>query len=329
MVIHKYDKDIKGTSMDYRPDIQVLDCTVRDGSLINQARFTHDFVKAVYKACVEAGVDYMEVGYKASKKIVSETEFGPWKFSTEEDLRRALDDNPSDMKISVMADVGRTVTEDILPASESVIDMIRVACYIHQIPAALDIVKDVKDKGYEACLNLMAISVVPDRELNEGLETICKSDIDVLYLVDSYGSLYFQPIRDLCLTYLDAVKDKGIKVGIHAHNNMQLAVANTIEALVLGASIADATLNGMGRGAGNCPLEILLAFLKNPKFKIRPILECIAREVQPLRNQMDWGYQVPYLITGMLNEHPRDAIQFLNSDEREEFLKFYDKMTEN
>ncbi len=265
MVIHKKDEDIRGSSMTYRPDIQVLDCTVRDGSLINNGHFDDDFVKAVYKTCVAAGVDYMELGYKADKRLFSADEFGPWKFSTEEDMRRIVDDNPNDIKLSVMADVERTdYKTDILPFDQSVLGLIRVACYIHQIPAAIDMVKDAKDKGYETSINLMAISTVADRELEEGLDLIVNSDVDIVYLVDSFGSLYFQSIRDLALTYVQAAEAHGKRVGIHAHNNQQLAFANTIESMALGVSLLDATINGMGRGAGNCPMEMLLGFLKNP-----------------------------------------------------------------
>jgi 4-hydroxy 2-oxovalerate aldolase len=143
---------------------------------------------------------------------------------------------------------------------------------------------------------------------------------------DSFGSLYFQPIRDLVLTYLQAAQAAGKLVGIHAHNNQQLAFANTVEAMVLGASYLDATINGMGRGAGNCPMELLLGFLKNPKFHLRPVLECIQKVFLPLRKQMPWGYEIPYMLTGQFNEHPRYAIEFLAQEEHDDLVGFYDKL---
>ena len=116
MVIHQEDGEIQGKSVGVRPDIRVLDCTVRDGSLMNNARFDDEFVRAVYETCLASGVDYMELGYKSSREIVSPTEFGPWKFSSEDDMRRIVGDNPTDLKLSVMADVGRTdYHNDILP----------------------------------------------------------------------------------------------------------------------------------------------------------------------------------------------------------------------
>src|SRR5579862_6385160 len=161
----------------YRPEIKVLDCTIRDGGLMNNHHFDDAIVKAVYTACVAAGIDYMEIGYKSSRKIIVPGEHGVWKYCQEEDLRRIVGDNNTPLKLSVMADADRTdYHQDILPKSQSVINMIRVATYINQIPAALDMVKDAHDKGYETTLNLMAISTVPEYELNEGLELLAQSE---------------------------------------------------------------------------------------------------------------------------------------------------------
>ena len=326
---HVKDAHAKGNWLTYRPDIKILDCTVRDGGLINDHRFEDGFVRAVYQACVAAGIDYMEMGYKASKRLFPPDQFGPWKYCDEEDLRRIVGDNPSDVKLCAMADAERTDYQtDILPKSESVLDCIRVACYIHQIPTALDMIRDAREKGYEVVVQLMAVSVVQDRELEGGLEAIANSPASAIYLVDSFGALYSEQIRDLTLTYLRAVADTGKEVGIHAHNNQQLAYANTIEALIVGASRLDATINGMGRGAGNCPLELLIGFLKNPKIHLRPVLQCIQNDLLPLDGDMEWGPRIPYMITGQLNEHPRSAIRLRQSQTPDDYVGFYDQMIE-
>jgi 4-hydroxy 2-oxovalerate aldolase len=323
MLLHHRDDAAKGNLVEFRPDIKVLDCSVRDGSLVNDARFEDGFVRAVYDACAAAGVDYMELGYKSSQQVYSTNDFGPWKFCKEDDLRRVVGDNPHNIKLSVMADSHRTdYHTDILPKEQSVIDMVRVACYIHQIPGALDLVKDAHDKGYETTLNLMSISRVSERELSDGLEVVAKSPVDVMYLVDSFGSLYPETTRDLALGYLEIMKSEGKEVGIHAHNNQQLAFANTIQALTVGVNYLDATIYGLGRGAGNCPMELLLGFLRNPKFDIRPILACITNAFLPLRETTEWGYDIPYMITGQFNEHPREAIKFLDTGNKD-YLSFY------
>ena len=326
---HVKDELAKGSWVTSRPDISILDCTIRDGGLINDHRFEDGFVKAVYDACVAAGIDYMEIGYRASKRIFAQDKFGAWKFCDEDDVRRVVGDKPTGVKLCVMADADRCdYHEDILPKDKSVIDVVRVACYIHQIPVALDMVKDAHDKGYETTLNLMAVSTIQDRELGDALAAIAQSPVNALYIVDSFGSLYSEQIKDLTVSYLDAFQGTGKQVGIHTHNNQQLAYANTIEALIVGASRIDATINGMGRGAGNCPLELIISFLKNPRYRMRPVLECIRDMFLPLQVKMEWGFQIPYMITAMLNQHPRAAIEMRSGKHPNDCVAFYDEMVE-
>jgi len=328
-MVHVKDEFAKGTWVAYRPEIKILDCTVRDGGLINDHNFEDGFVKAVYDTCVAAGVDYMELGYKASKKIFAPSQFGAWKYCDEDDIRRIVGDNPTKLKLCAMADAGRSdYHEDILPKEKSVLDVIRIASYINQIPAAIDMIKDARDKGYETVMQLMAVSVVQEHDLLEALETLARTPVDAIYLVDSFGALYSEQVRDLTLTYLKAVEGTGKEVGVHTHNNQQLAYANTIEAVVVGANRLDATINGMGRGAGNCPLEALIGFLHNPKFQVRPVLECIRDVFAPMREKMEWGYSIPYMITGQLNRHPRAAIEMLDGESRDDIVSFYDRMVE-
>ena len=319
----------KGTWLTFRPDIKVLDCTIRDGGLMNNHRFEDEFVRAVYQTCVDAGVDYMEFGYKASKRLYSPQEYGCWKYCAEEDIRRIAGENKTNLKLSAMADVERTdFHEDILPKDQSVLDMIRVATYIHQIPGAVEMIKDAHDKGYETTVNLMAASVVQERELEEALDVLCQTEVGVIYLVDSYGALYTEEIQTLTRKYLDYAEKCGKKVGIHMHNNQQLAYANTIEGIVQGASYFDATLGGLGRGAGNCQLELLLGFLKNPKFHLRPVLKCLQEQVVPLHEKIAWGFDIPYMLTGKMNMHPKSAMAFLDSENRKNYIKFYDATIE-
>ena len=313
----------------YRPEIKIFDCTVRDGGLMSDHHFDDEMVRAVYAACVDGGVDYMELGYKASNRIFAPSEYGRWKFCSEEDVRRIVGENDTPLKLSVMADAERTdYHEDILPSDQSVLDVIRVATYIHQIPVALDMIKDAHDKGYETTVNLMAVSIVPEWQLDEALEILAESEVDAIYLVDSFGALYSEQVDHLVRKYLAYAEPSGKTVGMHAHNNQQLAYANTIEAVIEGANMLDGSMAGLGRGAGNCPIELLIGFLHNPKFRLRPILRCIQEHVEPLREKLLWGFDIPYMITGLLNQHPRSAIRFNNTESRGDVIKFFDSMIE-
>ncbi|MFQ9934046.1 MAG: aldolase catalytic domain-containing protein [Lachnospiraceae bacterium] len=317
-----------GTLVSYRPDIMVMDCTLRDGGLVNNFYFTDEFVKDLYKANVKAGVDYMEFGYKASKEIFNVGDFGKWKFCDEEAIRGIVGENNTDLKISVMTDVGRTdFKKDIIDRKDSVIDLVRTACYIHQIPAAIEMAEDAKQKGYETSINIMAVSKVNDEDLDNGLELIAKSGgVDTIYLVDSFGSFYPEQIERLAEKYTAIAKASGKNVGIHSHNNQQLAFANTITAMKQGVSILDATVSGMGRGAGNCFLESLLGFLRNPKYNLVPIMDFVEKHILKLKDDgVVWGYDIPYLLTGILNSHPSTAIKFLR-EKRTDYSKLYQEL---
>ena len=318
-----------GRWISYRPEIKILDCTIRDGGLMNDHLFADEIVKAVYSACVDAGIDYMEIGYINSRRIFSSAEHGAWKFCKEDDIRRIVGENDTPLKLSAMADAEKSdYHEDILPCDQSVLDMIRVAAYIHQIPLALDMIKDAHDKGYETTINLMAVSVVSERELDEALELLANSEVGTFYIVDSFGAIYSEQTQFLLEKYLSYAKSSGKQVGMHAHNNQQLAFANTVEAIIKGANMLDASMAGLGRGAGNCPIELLVGFLHNPKFRLRPILQCIQQYIEPLREKLMWGFDTPYMITGILNQHPRAAIKFNASEDRGNIVKFFDLISE-
>jgi 4-hydroxy 2-oxovalerate aldolase len=157
--------------------------------------------------------------------------------------------------------------------------MLRVACYVHQI-----------DKGYETTINLMAVSKVNERDLDEALQDIAKSRVPIFYVVDSFGSTYCENIQHLVRKYREALPNKVL--GIHAHNNMQLAMSNTITAII-----------------ENCNM-----------------LDAIQHHIHPLQQVISWGYHIPHLITGALNEHPRSAMKWMASENKDDFVAFMKEM---
>lgn len=312
----------------YRPELKVLDCTLRDGGLVNDHRFDEAFVRSIYQTCVESGIDYMEVGYKASKKLFARDKFGACKFCDEDDLRRIVGENQTSLKLAAMADAEKCdYRTDILPKDKSVLDVIRVAFYATQVSEAVDMIQDAHQKGYEVTANLMAVSRNTEQEVEQVLELIAATPASTIVVVDSFGSMYAEQIELLVKKYLQYAKASGKEVGVHAHNNQQLAFANTIEGIIHGANRVDATMGGLGRGAGNCPMELLIGFLRNPKFHIRPIYAFLQDHIEPLRKNIEWGPYVQYMITGMLNQHPRSAIAARASDQRDRYVDFYDKLT--
>lgn len=314
----------------YRPELKVLDCTVRDGGLINNHQFSDEFVRAVYDTCIASGIDYMEIGYKNAERLFPKDEFGPWRHCHEDDINRIVgnhDPQATGLRLCAMADAGKSDwKEQIAPCEQSALDMIRIAFYAHQVSEAIEMIEHCHSLGYETMANLMAVSNISETEVDTVLDAVAPSPAGTMVIVDSFGHLHREQVDMLYSKYAAAMEGRGKEIGIHAHNNMQLAFANTIEAIILGANRADATMSGMGRGAGNCPMELLLGFLRNPKFKLRPVIKLLQDHVHPLRESIEWGPNVPFNLTGQMNLHPRAAIQFRAGDDKDNMLRFYDEV---
>jgi 4-hydroxy 2-oxovalerate aldolase len=308
---------------DKKPEI--LDCTIRDGGLINNHRFSRELVRAVYRAVAEAGVDYVELGYRNSREQFPPEDYGAWKFSSDKDIEEATAGIESRTRISLMADAGRCRVEDFQPAASSPVDMIRVASYVKDIDEAIALSNTFADMGYETTINIMAVSRDSGRELDDALRRIedrCR--VDAVYVVDSFGALYRRDVEALVDRYRNALKSK--KIGFHGHNNQQLAFANTIEAIDGGVDLVDGTVYGIGRAAGNCPLELLLGYLESPVRDLKPVLGLIEREFIPMREELEWGYIIPYALTAMENEHPRAAMELRQSERKDDYVGFLDSL---
>ena len=309
----------------FRPEIKVVDCTIRDGGLVNNSYFSEELVREVYAGLCAAGVDYAELGYRNSKEMFSPSEYGLWRFCDEDVLRRVTEGiDPRSTKIAIMCDAHKARAEDLLPKDKSVVSMVRVATYIKDIDKAIYLSQHAAGLGYDTTINIMAISHEGPPFLDEALQQIEEeTTAKAVYIVDSFGALYSEEVHYLIERFQMYIKTK--EIGVHFHNNQQLAFANTIEGIIKHANYLDGTLYGLGRAAGNCPLELLFGFLKNPKFDIVPVLDVIGRVILPLRKEITWGYKIPYMITGILDQHPSEAMETVDAREGEaaDFVEFY------
>lgn len=290
--------------------IKVVDATLRDGGLVNDFFFEDEFVRALYHANIAAGIDYMEFGYRASKKQFDQEKFGKWKFTSDKDILDVIGEKDSRMKISIMVDVGRTdYKEDIVPRQNSPVDLFRVATYIETIPEAVEMINYISTLGYETTCNIMAISKCTDEQIAQALYAVAQTPALAVYVVDSNGALFPKQTRKLTRLYHKILAPSGKEVGVHAHNNQQCAFANTLEAKDVGAKWLDGTAFGMGRGAGNCHSEALLGYLNGKKYHVEPLLQLVEDWMLPLKESgLDWGYNTSYMLTGLTNQHPRTAI---------------------
>jgi len=224
----------------YRPEIKVLDCTIRDGGLINNYQFTDDFVKSVYRAVCDAGVDMIEFGKKlVESDTYKRSEYGLWNFCDDDDIRRIMDSHECENPplIAVMFDVGRVDINNLAPCDQSPVDMIRTACYVPDIDKGIDLAKRSKDQGYLTTINIMATSAAIESDLIEALGQVNETkEVDYLYLVDSYGAFYSEQVTYYLNMYKKYAPDK--ELGFHAHNNQQLGFSNTQQAIIEGVNLS-------------------------------------------------------------------------------------------
>lgn len=326
-------KSLRGN---YPADVEVLDCTVRDGGLVCRHQFSDDFVRGVYETCVASGIAAMECGYFNSPEVFPLSQFGVWMHCREEDVRRIVGENRTPLKLSVMIDCGGKSRwqQDLLPKSQSVIDICRVAFYDHQIAEAEEVIAHAHALGYDVWANLMAASTIDEKTLDEVLTRLVSTSASVIVVVDSFGAMLPHQIIWLVAKYRRAVVaiDETKRVGIHTHNNQQLAFANSLAAIEAGARCVDASLLGLGRGAGNCPLEILLGHLDEGRsegthYQLRAIYAALENWLLPLRQRIDWGPFPEYILTGQLNLHPQSAIKFReNIATRDHYSEFYEQI---
>lgn len=302
--------------------VKIIDCTIRDGGLMNSSRFSDKTVRAVYDCCADSGAEYMEIGFKNSKKIFSPAEYGAWRFCDEGDIARIIGDRPRNVKLSVMADAGKSdYKTDILDKSRSPIDLVRVACYSRQLDEALDMAKDAKDKGYEVSINLMAACKLSERQMMSDIERLAESDADILYLMDSFGSFYCKHVAALMKALERICRPRGKKIGFHAHNNLQLAFAKTVQAEECGADFLDSTLGGARARGGQLQYGTAARI---PRAGIAPAMRCVQREIEPMRQKLGWGFAQSYMIAGFLNQHPRAAMAYQEKTPDADILEFYE-----
>jgi 4-hydroxy 2-oxovalerate aldolase len=313
-----------GLMTDRRRQVKVVDCTLRDGGICNHWQFSEELASRLAEALERSGVDVMEVGYQISPDRVNAQQDGPWRTCPEPLIARVFQDR--DMKLACMVDHGRFDATSLRPAEDSVIDILRVATYGPDIQGAIETCEAAIDLGYEVYCHVMAVTTCTPQQVDGFLECLRGSRVTSVAVVDSYGAMYPHQIRYLMRKYKNWLRADQ-EVGVHLHNNQQTAFANAIAAIDEGADFVDGTVFGMGRGAGNVPLELLLMYLDDERHDVRPILELID-EFMPMRDDLKWGYQVPYGISGWLNRHPADAIDQMRQSPTQS-LEFYDSLTKD
>lgn len=294
--------------------IEILDCSIRDGGYVNNWYFSKELVREVYRALSKSGVDFIELGFRSTEKYFDPQKYGLWRFSSEQDLIE-VKRNISGAKIGVMGDFGKIDLDNLSDKKDSCVDLFRMAAHKDNIFKAIDLLEKIKAKGYITSLQAMGYSCYCDQEKRDLIDALKKTQLDYAYVADSYGSVFPFQMKRLFEPFWEI---EHLKVGFHPHNNVQMSFANTIEAMRIGVDIVDTTIYGIGRGAGNLPTEILLSYLYvqgEDKYNVIPVLSCIERYFIDLMKETPWGYQLPYMISGIFNSHPSYSKELLRRRE--------------
>jgi 4-hydroxy 2-oxovalerate aldolase len=300
---------------------RILDCTLRDGGYYNHWCYSRDLVESYLRAVDDAGVDIIEMGFRNFPQAAF---LGPYAYSTDAFLRSLP--LPARAEIAVMVDgkallrtgaqPAAAVDALFAPRSESPVGWVRVAAHFEEIPRCAPVAARLRELGYRVGLNLMQSAGKVAAEI-AALAALVQSwgTVDVLYFADSLGSMDADEVRRV---YAAIASRWSGPVGMHAHNNKSLAVQNTLVALDAGAGYADATVLGMGRGAGNAELEILLCELEARGMRAARLdaLAALCEEhFRPLHERYKWGASFFYHYSALHEIHPMFA-QTLIADRR-------------
>ena len=237
--------------------MKLLDCTLRDGGYYTNWSFDDDFVKRFVKSLDKAGVDIIEMGYKSPLKG------GKYRKCNDSFIRDIVGDCKTDLSFMIDAKdfINNEVDIQLLksvvkPSSESPFTYCRLAITPQQIKDSVTIIDLLDELGYKVIVNVMRVSLLKDSEIKKFCSSLSKTKVVALYFADTFGSLLPNRVKEL----VDIFKETGKDIGIHTHDNLGLAFANSLCAIDNGVKYVDGTLTGMGRGVGNVRTEQLLMY---------------------------------------------------------------------
>jgi len=301
-------------------DIYLLDCTLRDGGYYNAWDFSTGLIHQYLDAMRAAGVDAVELGFRTLKNRGFQ---GPCAFTTDDFIRSLI--IPPDLVIGVMVNgnelVGELAQEEALgrlfpnPAAESPVDLVRIACHVHEFEKALPAVNWLKERGYQVGFNLMQVADRTEAEVKALARQAKAYPMDILYFADSMGSMNPGQVAQI-IKWFRSEWDGA--VGIHTHDNLGLALSNTLRALDEGVIWVDSTVTGMGRGPGNARTEELaieVAERRGKEVNLVPLMALLRKHFKPMQVSYGWGTNPYYYLAGKYGIHPT-YIQEMLGDSR-------------
>lgn len=278
-------------------EVKLLDCTLRDGGYYTNWDFEDKLVEVYAQAMESLPIDYVEVGYRS---VPMKGYLGQYFYCPEYVLKRLKSLMPTKELTIILneKDIRSThIKEGLLIPCIPYVSMVRIAIDPKNMKRAIELAKEVNKAGFKVAFNVMYMSNwKKDSTFLNHLEDV-DNIIDHFYMVDSYGGIMPEDVKDI----VALIKSKtNVSIGFHGHDNLEMALINTITAIDCGCDIVDATITGMGRGAGNLKTELLLTYLESVKelpLKYRELSKVVS-EFEELRKFYQWGTSLPYMFSG-------------------------------
>jgi len=290
--------------------MHVLDCTLRDGGYYTNWDFDHELVASYIESFDSLPVAYLEIGYRSKQRSEYLGEY----FYCPVHVLNGIKERTS-KKLAVMLnekDVSPEDVEDLLVPCKGLVDMVRIAVDPEKFSRALRLTELIRRMGFEIGFNVMYMSSWASKSGFISQLSEVNGLVDYFYMVDSYGGVYPQDVKD---TY-ELVRSKtNVAVGFHGHNNLELALINTLTAIDCGATIVDSTVTGMGRGAGNLKTELLLTALQS-RGLVEFDFNSLSGVVDPfvrLQQQYGWGSNLPYMVSGAHSLPQKDVMDWVTT----------------
>lgn len=293
--------------------LKLLDCTLRDGGFVNDWNFGHDNIVNIFERMISSGVDALEIGflddrhsYDYNRTMMPDTQ-------SAELIFKKLDKGNS--MIVAMIDYGTCSIDRLAPCTDSFIDGIRVIFKKEVMKEALAYCSEVKKLGYEVFVQAVSITSYSDHEMLDLIDLVNALNPYALSIVDTYGLLHQENLMHY-FELLNHNLNQEIAIGYHSHNNFQLAYSNSIEILTQPTDrtiMVDASLYGMGKSAGNLPIELISMYMNTncqKHYDISQMLEAIDINIMPIYAKKPWGYNLFFYIAASNNCHP-NYVSFL------------------
>ena len=305
--------------------IKLVDCTVRDGGHLNNWDFSAECVKESYDVACRSNIDFFEIGYRNYENA----NYGKFYSCDDNFLMDVIQPNEN-CKIAVMADMTKSDINLFKTCDKNVtpISAVFVATYLKDLEESFIFCEKLFDKGYMVFLNLMAIYDYTDKDFEILKEWKNKHILESVCFADSFGSFLPDDVENI----YNRLKLSGFKnISFHSHNNIQMAFANTLKAMDLGFYSVDASVYGMGRDAGNLPMELLLYYLNKFNENYNPIhyLKLIEKYYLDMHNKLNWGYNVYSFLGGIKNIHPKYIKELSQSGNIEKICYAADLLKQN